>query len=518
MKRLLFTANALLALCYAGSLLSDDIVLKPHEEWWQKNWQEKDHYWLGGIKMISRVKMRQHVVAKGYKSILDIPCGFCIDYEGLKVDKVPVEYTGMDITPNVVTRGQARGINVKQGSIEAIPMGDSSVDMAYSRHILEHLSYYEKAIKELIRVAVKEVFVTFFIKPLNQKEDVKTLDLNGSPVYHNRYDKTKLEQYVSNFAKVDHFEWEEIDRVESILHIYLKSGINQSSPLKKSVDFDKSLAALDPLYYEGKPYFLAKDFLLEKPVFSGGWNAIMYPEPVTEFYHFLKDLYQRNDPSTIKPGATYKIPRIVHQIWIQGELPEKYRVWAKTWQNIPGWEYKLWTDKEIRALPLKARDSYEKADGYGIKSDIARYEILRLYGGICCDIDFKCLQPQTFDVLNRCYDFYTCIAPLETAVFSIANGFIASAPHHPVMEAMVDFVANHYDPTVADYLRTGPVPFSKMFWHYADKPGYTDIAFPPSFLYPTGTYTPLHLYDQYIKPESLAVHYWARSWSTNPKF
>lgn len=440
MKRTVLIQHLLLAVLASSSLFSADIALKPHEEWWQKNWTEKDHYWLGSIKMISRVKMRQHVLAKGYKSMLDIPCGFCIDYEGLKAEKVPVEYSGMDITPNVILRAQERGINVKQGSIEEIPMADSSVELAYSRHILEHLSYYERAIAELIRVAAKEVFITFFIKPGIQKDDVKTIDLNGSPVYHNRYDKAKLEQYITNFAKVDHFEWEEIDRVESILHIYLKPSLDQSSPIKQAVDFDKSLAALDPLFYEGKPYFLAKDFLLEKPVFSGGWNAVMYPEPVTKFYTFLKDLYQKNNPSTIKPGATYKIPRIVHQIWIQGELPQQYQAWANTWKNIPGWKYTLWTDKEIRQLPLKAREAYEKADGYGIKADIARYEILRLYGGICPDIDFKCLQPQAFELMHRAYDFYTCVAPLETAVFCIACGFIGCAPHHPIIEGMCSFL------------------------------------------------------------------------------
>lgn len=524
MKRYLFTANALLALCCAGTLLSDDIVLKPHEEWWQKNWAGKDENWLGGTKMISRAMMRSHVRQKGYKTILDIPCGNCIDYKGIKEENVPVHYTGMDITPLIVERANKLGINVKHGSIEAIPMADSSVDITYSRHILEHLSYYEKALAELIRVAAKEVFVVFFIKPMNQKDDVKTLDLNGFPVYHNRYDKAKLEQYVLNFAKVDHIEWEDIDRVEAILHIYVKPLLNQSSPLTKSIDFDASLAALDPLmYYDpatGKttPYYLAKDFLLEKPVFSGGWNAMMYPEPVNEFYNFLKDLYQRNDPSKIKPSATYKIPRIVHQIWIQGEMPQQFREWAKSWQNIPGWHYKFWTDKEIRALPLKARDAYDKADGYGVKADIARYEILRLFGGVCPDTDFKCLQPQAFDLLHRSYDFYTSVSTLDTAVFCLLCGLIGCAPHHPIMEGMCDFLAQHYDPTLPDFLRAGPVPFSKIFWHYADKPGYTDVAFPPSLLYPTGYYTPLEEYNWRIKPETWAVHYWARSWSTNPKF
>lgn len=518
MKRLLYALCLLFVLSNVSSVFSADITLKPYEEWWQKNWQNKPQYWLGGINMISRVTMRRHVLDKGYKTMLDIPCGNCIDYEGIKAENIPVEYQAMDITPIIVEGAQKRGIKVARGNIEAIPLPDSSVEMTYSRHILEHLSYYEKAIAELIRVAQKEVFIVFFKKPQNRPDKIETIDLDGLPVYHNVYDKAKLENYVKGFPKVASVVWEEIDAAECILHIYVRPDFNTPSSLKQAVDFDKSLAALDPLYYEGTPYFLAKDFLLEQPVFSGGWDLVSQPKPISEFYTFLKNLYQKNDPSKIKAGSAYKIPRKIHQIWIQGELPEKYRVWAKTWQNIPGWEYKLWTDKEIRALPLKARDAYEKADGFGIKADIARYEILRIHGGICPDIDFKCLQPDVFDLFHRSYDFYTCIAPLETAVFCLACGLIGSAPHHPIMEGMVDFLEHHYDPTIPDYLRAGPVPFSKIFYQYADKPGHIDVAFPPTFFYPTGTYTPVHLYDQFIKPETVAVHYWARSWSNNPRY
>ena len=152
------------------------ISLQRHEQWWQKNCVvekklEEFSSWLGDLNADSRVKMRNYIKNKGYKSVLDIPSGLCIDFYGFKKDKTNINYHGIDITPYLVKRAKKLGISVSQGTIENIQLDDSSFDVAYARHILEHLNHYQKAINELVRVAEKEVIIIFFIKPKTINND-----------------------------------------------------------------------------------------------------------------------------------------------------------------------------------------------------------------------------------------------------------------------------------------------------------------------------------------------------------
>lgn len=179
--------------------------------------------WLGNMNSVSRVAVRGYLKGKHYSSILDVPCGLCIDYFGFKKEQIAIKYTGMDLTQKLVVRAQDQGIDVKQGSIELIDYQDNSFDVVYCRHILEHLEHYKKAITETIRVAKKEVLVVFFMKPSDKQEDVIDLGfLDGHSVYHNKYSASKFQQYVLSHDKVSGIVWENIDENEVIAHIFLK--------------------------------------------------------------------------------------------------------------------------------------------------------------------------------------------------------------------------------------------------------------------------------------------------------
>ena len=205
-----------------------EIELKPHEEWWEYNCETHGdcfRQWVGDKNAPSRVAIRTHVRAQKYESIIDVACGLCIDYDGFQADHMVIAYQGLDITPKLIKAALDRGVPARQGSIENIPLADCSFDIAYARHILEHLMYYENAVKELIRVAAKEVLIVFFIKPSAAPDfiDGQANEITqGYLLYHNVYNKEKLENYIKNFHKVSGFEWQEIGTQEIILHIYLK--------------------------------------------------------------------------------------------------------------------------------------------------------------------------------------------------------------------------------------------------------------------------------------------------------
>lgn len=208
-----------------GLFLTSLFGVEEYETWWEHSIDngvsiQTFNEWLGGIKDPSRVAMRNHVKGKQYGSLLDVAAGLCIDYQGLLFDKIEISYTGVDITPKLVTRGKELGINIELGDIKALPFSDNLFDVVYARHILEHLASYEQAVEEMIRVAKKEVLVTFFIKPKEQYKGYSYISF-GHKVYGNTYSKSEIEDYLTAHESVAAFEWENVSKRDVILHIYL---------------------------------------------------------------------------------------------------------------------------------------------------------------------------------------------------------------------------------------------------------------------------------------------------------
>lgn len=97
------------------------------------------------------------------------------------------------------------------------------------------------------------------------------------------------------------------------------------------------------------------------------------------------------------------IPKIIHQIWIQGfdELPEDLKSKHLLLKEYnPDYKIILWDDKKIQKLLEKYEaikflyNNTEILHGfikkYQSQSDIARLVILREYGGFYIDIDYYC--------------------------------------------------------------------------------------------------------------------------------
>ena len=197
---------------------------KPHEQWWTQNENLFETFdgWLGTCNAKSRMLAREHVKNKEYTQLLDVPCGTCIEYFGYVQDDIKIDYTGLDITKYLVNRAKSMGINAVEGSIENLPFEDSSFELVYIRHLLEHLDDYKLALSEAIRVAQKEVLVVFFIHPsLTNPDNISPAIINNALLYHNRYNRANLSSYVYEHAKVNRIEWENVDEKEIIMHVYL---------------------------------------------------------------------------------------------------------------------------------------------------------------------------------------------------------------------------------------------------------------------------------------------------------
>ncbi len=219
----------LLVSVLAGSfgLSQASIELKDHEKWWQTQCSQQSKFnlfagWVGNEKEPSRMYIRKHILEKNYKSVLDVPCGLCVDFLSLKLAKPEIRYVGVDITQLFVDRAHDANIPVKLGRIQELPVEDSSFEVTYSRHILEHLETYRQAIPELVRVAQKEVLIVFFIKPSPLEHDAILSGLvDGCPIFHNQYSKSKLETFLRTLPKIKSFSWADVNANECVLHILL---------------------------------------------------------------------------------------------------------------------------------------------------------------------------------------------------------------------------------------------------------------------------------------------------------
>ena len=233
-----------------------------------------------------------------------------------------------------------------------------------------------------------------------------------------------------------------------------------------------------------------------------------------EHLQMFRELFNKNHPCKVIQSEQAKIPKIIHQIWVGPKpLPDLLKRFMKSWQKMhPDWKYYLWTDKEVNQLAdFDNKDLYLETRDYREKSDILRMWLLHTFGGVYADCDFECLMP--FDFLHHSYDFYIGM-PFSTHNEMVVNGIVGCAPGHPIMRTAMDNVIKKQLRDWRD--RSGVFYFSNQFCKSVkDAPG-VNIAFPPTFFYPIASNVKKNesLYP-YIKPETMAIHYWANSLGTD---
>ena len=179
------------------------------------------------------------------------------------------------------------------------------------------------------------------------------------------------------------------------------------------------------------------------------------------------------------------IPKIIHQIWIQGKdkIPDKFKdnlIKVKTMNK--NWEHIIWDEKSIKEFlkqnPIWLR-TYNELDHVTQKADYARYVILYKKGGVYLDIDVEVVKPleglfkefpnsslYVSDFSSNIFENYTTCRSLRC----LNNGIIISSIGNPVMKKMVDEINNNHVCTAnqdkMDCVNntTGPFVFNKIVY------------------------------------------------------
>lgn len=220
-----------------------------------------------------------------------------------------------------------------------------------------------------------------------------------------------------------------------------------------------------------KPKILALLLLAAAPLAASDFEQLMGKE--TEHWKYIqqtedkellqkfKTLYEKNRPLLDAAVENYKIPKVVHFIWL-GPRPfppgsvENIRTWIA---HHPDWVFKFWTDRD-RPVPCNGmekhyvkdfpfaflKDCYEDSENFGEKSDVLRFEILYREGGVYADHDANCLQ--SFEKLNQAYDLYCCLETPHPAfvgrTITSGNGLLGSRPGHPVIKKTIDVIGDRW--------------------------------------------------------------------------
>jgi len=152
------------------------------------------------------------------------------------------------------------------------------------------------------------------------------------------------------------------------------------------------------------------------------------------------------------------IPKLIHQIWIQGEehlkknYPKKFQQTQSFQKYMPDYQHKIWSENEIIEL-IKNKNShllniYLDCPNYAAKSDIGRFIILFTYGGLYADIDYEVFTDIGFlyerqgiqsmvvrsDSFKK-FDLFLTKFRYNTALMAFTND-------HPLVKTLIDNIIN----------------------------------------------------------------------------
>lgn len=220
-----------------------------------------------------------------------------------------------------------------------------------------------------------------------------------------------------------------------------------------------------------------------------------------------------------------RIPKIFHQIWIQGshQVPSHFQPLRTSWStHHPSWQVMTWDSITIKKFLLdhdypNGLEMFEQYPTLVQQADIARCFILHHFGGVYIDMDFECLRPFDAYLQNKTF----VVGKLGTAGL-INNGLIASTPQHPVWQLIFTdllkrFRQRRWIRSTSLGLKswyvmrtTGPQVFTSIL----RKLSRTDVHIAePEVFYPKRWFGNAHQRDRTdYETESLAVHHWHHSW------
>lgn len=191
------------------------------------------------------------------------------------------------------------------------------------------------------------------------------------------------------------------------------------------------------------------------------------------------------------------IPKIIHQIWYQGEnnIPKDYPNYSQTWKKYnPEFEYILWDQEKIENLIKTNFPQFlEKHNSFPQlmqKIDSAKSMILYTHGGVYVDIDSECtknisdLINKNEIVLAKCdINIFIRMFMYKTTNEIIQAGFMATVKNHPFWKYCVHLMLKEdinkgMFETHEQWIHriTGPGMYTRAFYSFPNTEKFTVLS------------------------------------------
>jgi hypothetical protein len=197
---------------------------QPHEMWWSHHIQARGITgstfagWLSQSDPHSRRAVFQQVETLGARSVLEFGPGTFLDYQTYWRAHPWIGYRAVELTPELVAYGQGLGAQVVQGSIGNSFKDYGQADVAYCRHVLEHLPGYHNALETLLAHARKAAIVVFFQLGEGDQDSIVVDQTLAHGTYCNVYSRARLEAWLA--ARGLRWSWAR-PATDHILTIYM---------------------------------------------------------------------------------------------------------------------------------------------------------------------------------------------------------------------------------------------------------------------------------------------------------
>ena len=130
------------------------------------------------------------------------------------------------------------------------------------------------------------------------------------------------------------------------------------------------------------------------------------------------------------------VPRILHQIWMQGKdaVPQKYAAARATWPEVqPGWDIRVWDEADLTALVVGTpwEVALRLCRRLIQRADVLRCAVLEKHGGVYADMDMyalKSLDPFLLEERIQVGETTFQGVPLVHRVMRLNNGIIFCPP------------------------------------------------------------------------------------------
>ncbi len=213
------------------------------------------------------------------------------------------------------------------------------------------------------------------------------------------------------------------------------------------------------------------------------------------------------------------IPRIIHQTWKTDIIPQEFRAWCNSWEEInPGWQRQLWSDRRLLEFVAEQYpdflELYCSLPSGVMRADAGRYMLLHHFGGLYADIDTECLS--TLDTLAaerrvvlslEPSTHWHPIASQRGMPYLVFNGIMASPACHPFWLHVLELMQRNFRArNVID--ATGPCLLTAAQLSFTEP---SEIRLAPSPLF-NGQDRHGNEPDGTGDAERIARHYWAGSW------